>query len=154
MSCPRCREVESDTLKHFQLDDLDMRIRCDFCSKRLQVKDWLCPCGDPWYLCDKHWSTVTSRVPQSSGSVQKSREPNSSTELGGSRALLKHIGPPDEVLLLDARREIARSRARRGTQPEQLVCLGNRPSSLSAPTLLQPILAQRFGSSRPRASSS
>ena len=54
-SCPSCKNVESSLRNSFQRRDLDLKIKCMFCKKRIPVKSWSCACASQWHACPVHY---------------------------------------------------------------------------------------------------
>lgn len=84
LSCPKCQAAEKRDLKQFQLDDLDISIKCQSCRKMSACKSWRCGCALEWHKCSLHQqrpnkcrttniqaNTIVRPVPPQSGRKRK-----------------------------------------------------------------------------------
>ena len=54
LKCPTCVEELPASKGTFAMADLDTKIKCEICSVSAPSKKWMCICGEPWHICDKH----------------------------------------------------------------------------------------------------
>ena len=62
LRCPNCAGEVPARKNTFIMADLDSKIMCEVCSASTASKKWMCKCGDPWHICDKHagaWEIIT-----------------------------------------------------------------------------------------------
>ena len=59
LHCPKCGKVASSRDGSFQRRDLDLKVKCAFCSCIKPCRSWQCPCKMPWHACLIHGNGFT-----------------------------------------------------------------------------------------------
>ena len=142
LTCPNkfCDKVESSTCRDFQFHDLDAKHKCFHCHKLSGVRNWNCPCGVRWHVCQLHAVVVGSLTISPRSQVLAKWQASSS---GGQKrkqaeASSKGYG---ELLAEDLRREGKRGRH----DPARTITLGDAALPSQAPSRLGLELRRRLG---------
>ena len=144
--CPSCIGVESSLRANFQRRDLDQKIKCPFCGKGSPSRKWKCTCGQPWHACETHkYSFKAGDDDPCPDQPSKGQPFQDASRAPHKRKVSKtSLVEPDAVIADDNRRAKAIKAANRGVKRKADIILGDRPSVLRRPTLLGPILKERF----------
>jgi len=155
-SCPECGGLESSLRARFQRNDLDVKLTCGFCSQASPIKRWLCICARPWHACQMHAGCfkpsddALNRGQPINGHLS---EPARGTG-NDTRVHTRRLTTPESILADDCRRAKAQRVSKQGEKRKADVILGDNPAAWKRPTLLGPILNERFNGASSRPSSS
>ena len=53
-ACPKCMHKEANSVTQFQINDLDVKLKCVKCLKATPVRYWTCDCNKQWHMCPLH----------------------------------------------------------------------------------------------------
>ena len=122
----------------FQRIDLDRGLKCGFCKKSNPVRKWKCPCFKPWHACSTHAGCFK---PRAGGEEQllKGHLSSASNEVKSRKSKT-----PDEVIADDQRKAKALKLTERGEKRKADIIF-EQDGCFKKPTLLGPILRERFG---------
>ena len=162
--CPSrsCGKRRASTSGNFKRCNLDHRVHCRFCSKHFLSKLWRCDCNCTWHSCGLHRSYYKckahshgSRMHPTASSADAQPESQHALKRKGCKNDINLADNLETMLAADAKR--TRSEPGKGQKRKaETVALGDvpKPHQLKRPTLLGPILAQRFKASLPLPSTS
>ena len=154
-SCPECGGLESSLRARFQRNDLDVKLKCGFCLKAFPLKRWLCECAQPWHACETHAGCFKPRDDASSGGQLLNGHLSEPARGSGNEARVRtrRLTTPESILADDSRRAKAQKVFKKGEKRKADVILGDVPVALKRPTLLGPILNERFNGASSSSSS-
>ena len=141
-SCPECGGLESSFRARFQRNDLDTKLTCGFCHEAAPLKRWLCECGRPWHSCEIHSGCFRPR--EDLLNRQALNFPAPARAVPNMRFRARPLTMSEDILADDRRRAKARRVLMKGEKRKADVVLGDIPAALKRPTLLGPILNERF----------
>ena len=137
-ACPLCNKVEPNTLKIFQLTDIDKGCKCSHCSKQSALRYWKCSCDKRWHHCPEHRNTLKQPLKRDASTIintpkgKTSNKPKAVKRRHTLRTSFKH-------LLEDDVQRTSNKRAADG-----LIPLGKCRHSTIKPNLVGPSLRSRF----------
>jgi hypothetical protein len=74
LKCSKCNKVNPHFSLKPALFEVDRNIKCSHCGKQSMSKNWTCPCGTLWFICNKHKSCATD-VPNIKVNMNESDRP-------------------------------------------------------------------------------
>ena len=147
MECNKCHKLDPDYVAKLNLFDVDKGTKCRHCNKISPSKNWNCPCGNRWFLCDKHkWSTsntvrVATENPDGETKNKVARKHSIGPKPRVPRVMVRH----QEMLMEDLNAESEKLIQTHNVKIQEDVTLDDNTSRWKRPRLLGPILAKRFG---------
>ena len=137
--CPTCARCTRNTASNFRRDELDCKIKCEWCRKASESARWTCTCDSKWYMCAEHRAF---QRPLQWISLKRKKCHNPEPVLLTGK-VLKHSTPVPHVLM---KQDIARYEGKRRLRSshEDDIVLGNAQPVEKRPRLLGPILSKRF----------
>ena len=151
LSCTSCGKCVSSLGGNFHWGNLQAKCKCHNCNKAQPSFKWKCQCGVPWYTCAIH--RFCCKQPSHTEATKRNQQvqtcPSSSKKLRPERQLKRTPSKEYEHLLGE---DIDRARTKKAkisclaksTKRKANVVLGNRTPNAKRPTLLGPILSNRF----------
>jgi len=151
LSCPSCEKCVSTLSANFQWGDLESKCSCHFCSRAHPAYKWKCQCGVPWYTCANH--RFCCKQPSHTESTKRNQQDQTcppNKKLRAARALKRTPSKEYEYLLGEDKEKASAKKARlsslvRGIKRKAKITLSDKHPSVRRPTLLGPILSNRFG---------
>jgi len=133
------------TWVNFQRSDLDHRIKCTFCKKGAPSRKWTCACELPWHACPAHcnWYKPDDKITAPVDQPEVYPAGPASVRADKRKANTAFPLPPDDIIAEDHRKAV--KTARGCTKRKADITLGDRAGLMKRPTVLGPILQQRFG---------
>ena len=147
MECNKCHKLDPDYVVKPSLFDVDKGIKCRHCNKVSPSKNWNCPCGCRWFLCDRHkWSTsntirAATENPEGESPNKVARKHSIGPKPRVPRVMVHH----QEMLMEDLSAESEKLKQTQSEKIQEDVTLEDNSSRWKRPRLLGPILAKRFG---------
>jgi hypothetical protein len=126
--------------------DKDRLVKCMFCRKFNHVRKWKCTCGICWHSCRVHgnqYCTVNSRPPQNPAKAGQPGKPQSGVGVK-RKGVGGHLVGFDAILEDDIRKAKALRWGDKVRKRARDIDLGVQPRVFKRPTLLGPILRNRF----------
>ena len=142
LHCPKCGKVASSHGGSFQRRDLDLKVKCAFCSCRKPCRTWQCPCKMPWHACSIHGNSFIMSYQNHTDICNKPINRNVSRKRKATVKQCAHSTDEDAFMWRHAKR--VKLLKQQGLKRAGIFLQTQTSKTLRRPTVLGPILEDRF----------